>query len=179
MSGRKNYSDEFKRRIVREYLEGKSGWYQVLQEKYGVGRSQLRLWVSLYEAGGIEELTCVCRTYNDEYKIRVIEYKHEHSLSLRQTAAHFGIQSLSIIAKWERIYYEEGEEALFKERRGRKREMSTKNSPKSKKNVNGNEDLLKEVQPLRMENKYFKKLIALVQEREKSGQQTKRPLFRS
>ena len=42
-----------------------------------------------------------------------------------------------------------------------------------KKDVNENEDLLKEVQYLRMENEYLKKLIALVQEREKSEKQTK------
>ena len=41
-----------------------------------------------------------------------------------------------------------------------------------KKDVNENEDLLKEVQRLRMENEYLKKLIALVQERERSEQET-------
>ena len=35
----------------------------------------------------------------------------------------------------------------------------------NKKNVDKNEDLLKEVQQLRMENEYLKKLNALVQER--------------
>lgn len=175
MSGKKKYSDEFKLRIIREYLEGKSGGYRILQKKYGVNRNQIRLWVNLYKAGGIEELTRVCRTYDGEYKIHVVEYMHEHSLSLLQAAAHFGIQSPPTIAKWERIYYEEGKEALFEERRGRMRKMSTKNPPKPKKNVNvnENEDLLKEVQRLRMENAYLKKLIALVQEREKSEQQIK------
>ena len=38
-------------------------------------------------------------------------------------------------------------------------------SKKNKKNVNENEDLLEEVQRLRMENEYLKKLNALVQER--------------
>lgn len=173
MSGKKKYSDEFKLQIVREYLEGKSGGYRILQEKYGVDKGQIRLWVNLYEAGGMEGLIRVRRTYDGEYKIHVVEYKHEHASSLRQTAVHFGIQNLSTIARWERIYHEEGKEALFEERRGRKRKMSTKNFPKSKKNVNENEDLLKEVQRLRMENEYLKKLIALVQERERSEQQTK------
>ena len=173
MSGKKKYSGDFKLQIVREYLEGKTGGYRRLQKKYGVGRSQLLLWVTLYKDRGIEGLTRVCRTYDGEYKIHVVEYMHEHSLSMLQTAAHFGIQSPRTIAKWERIYYEEGKEALFEERRGRTRKMSTKNPPKPKKNVNENEDLLKEVQRLRMENAYLKKLIALVQEREKSEQQKK------
>ena len=50
--------------------------------------------------------------------------------------------------------------------------MSTK-KPKSKKNINENEDLLAEVQRLRMENEYLKKLNALIQEREKSEQKRK------
>ena len=48
-----------------------------------------------------------------------------------------------------------------------------KNYNSKKKDVNENADLLKEVQYLRMENEYLKKLIALVQEREKSEKQTK------
>ena len=43
-----------------------------------------------------------------------------------------------------------------------------KEGEKPKKHVNENEDLLQEVQRLRMENEYLKKLNALVQEREKS-----------
>ncbi len=50
---------------------------------------------------------------------------------------------------------------------GKKKETS------KKKDINENADLLKEVQYLRMENEYLKKLIALVQEREKSEKQTK------
>ncbi len=51
--------------------------------------------------------------------------------------------------------------------------MGKKNSSKPKKNVNENEDLLAEVQRLRMENEYLKKLNALVLEREKSEQKKK------
>ena len=95
-------------------------------------------------------------------------------MSAFQTAAHFGIQSNPTILKWERIYYEEGPKALMEERRGRKKSMPRKkNDTSAKKDVNENADLLKEVQYLRMENEYLKKLIALVQEREKSEKQTK------
>lgn len=58
---------------------------------------------------------------------------------------------------------------MFKERRGRKK-MNDKKPAKPKKKVDENEDLLQEVQRLRMENEYLKKLNALVQEREKSEQ---------
>jgi transposase len=89
-----------------------------------------------------------------------------------QTANLFCSTSHPTVGKWERIYYEEGPEALLEERRGRKN-MGKKNLSKPKKNVNENEDLLAEVQRLRMENEYLKKLNALVLEREKSEQKKK------
>ena len=173
MSGKKKYSDEFKLALVQEYLEGKNGGIKAIAQKYGVPHSHLRRWIHAYKANGIEGLTKVTRTYDGATKIHIVEYMHTNSLSTNQTAAIFGVQSPPTIAKWERIYYEEGKEALLEERRGRKH-MSTK-TPKDtkKKNVNENEDLLAEVQRLRMENEYLKKLNALIQEREKSAKQTK------
>lgn len=77
------------------------------------------------------------------------------------------------VSDWERIYYEEGKEALYEERRGRARKMRAKNPRKKQKAIQENEDLLAEVQRLRMENEYLKKLNALVQKREKSEKKTK------
>ena len=93
-------------------------------------------------------------------------------MSLNETSSYFCIPSDRTVAKWERIYYEEGSDALLEERRGRKN-MGKKRTRKPKKNVNENEDLLAEVQRLRMENEYLKKLNALVLEREKSEQKKK------
>ena len=174
MSGKKKYSDEIKLKVVNEYLKGKTGGTWILSEKYGLAHSQLLRWLKLYEEGGTEFLTNNTRTYSGDFKVYVVEYMHQNAMSLVQTAAHFGIQSESTVARWERIYYEEGIEALYEERRGRSRNMSGKKQGRPpKKDVNENEDLLKEVQRLRMENEYLKKLIALVQEREKSEQQIK------
>ena len=174
MSGKKKYTDEFKIKIVLDYLDGHSGGYESLSAKYGVDYSQIRRWVALYKAGGTEQLTRVTRTYSGEFKVHVVEYMHQTSTSIRPAAAIFGIQSPPTISKWERIYYEEGPAALFEERRGRKNSMpSKKKATLQKKDVNENADLLKEVQYLRMENEYLKKLIALVQEWEKSEKQTK------
>ncbi len=51
--------------------------------------------------------------------------------------------------------------------------MKAKNPRKKQKAIQENEDLLAEVQRLRMENEYLKKLNALVQKREKSEKKTK------
>ena len=173
MSGKKKYTDEFKLNVVMAYLDGHSGGYDRLSEKYGIERSRIRRWVALYKAGGIEQLTRVTRKYSGEFRIYVVEYMHQNSISTRKAAATFGIQSAPTISKWERIYYEEGKAALMKERRGRRKDMSKpKKTQVPNNDVNENEDLLKEVQYLRMENEYLKKLIALVQERERSEQET-------
>ena len=70
------------------------------------------------------------------------------------------------IAKWERIYLEEGEDGLRIERRGRSCSAGgkVKNIP-PKLNKKVEEDLIGEVQRLRAENAYLKKLNALVAER--------------
>ena len=66
----------------------------------------------------------------------------------------------TVVAKWERIYLEEGKEGFYIERRGRK---STGRPAKIKKKVE--EDLIAEVQRLRADNAYLKKLNDLVSER--------------
>ena len=138
----------------------------------GTSESPVRRWVERYRQFGPEGLLLKHGTYDGKFKISVIEYMHENHLSLFQTAVKFGIPTDSTVGKWERIYYEEGPDALLEERRGRK-DMGKKKSSKPKKNVNENEDLLAEVQRLRMENEYLKKLNALVLEREKSEQKKK------
>jgi len=174
MSRKKKYSDELRLQIVKEYLDGKTGGYKQLSAKYGIDHGNIKQWVHIYESGGIEALINVPGTYDGEFKVHVVEYMHQNSLSVRQTAAKFGIKSFPTLSKWERIYYEEGKEALMEERRGRSKKVSTvKKGRPPKKDVNENEDLLAEVQRLRMENEYLKKLIALTQERERQERKTK------
>ena len=97
------------------------------------------------------------KRYTPEFKIKVVETMHREKLSYRETARQFDIPNSRVTA-WERIYLEEGAEGLCIERRGRK---STARPPKIKKE----EDLIAEVQRLRAENAYLKKLNALVAER--------------
>ena len=56
---------------------------------------------------------------------------HENHLSCSETAIHFNLGNYNVIQRWERIYYEEGPEGLYIERRGRSKNMSYK--PKNKK----------------------------------------------
>ena len=100
------------------------------------------------------------KRYTPEFKIKVVETMQKEKLGYREAAQQFDISNHSMVAKWERIYLEEGIEGFYVERRGRK---ATGRPPKLKKEVE--EDLLAEVQRLRAENAYLKKLNALVTER--------------
>ena len=93
----------------------------------------------------------------------MIEYMHTNHLSCLETAIYFNLAGDYVVSKWERIYYEEGPQGLYIERRGRSKNMSSK--PKKKLSKEVEEDLIAENQRLRMENEYLKKLNALVQER--------------
>lgn len=172
MSRKRKYSDEFRLLVVQDYLSGHSGGFTLLEEKYGVPKPCIRRWVHLYEQHGEAGISTPPGKYFGEFKVHVVEYMHMNSLSITETANLFCIPSAATVGKWERIYYEEGSKALLEERRGRKN-MGKKKSSKPKKNVNENEDLLAEVQRLRMENEYLKKLNALVLEREKTERKKK------
>ena len=100
------------------------------------------------------------KRYTPEFKIMVVETMRKEGLSQGETRQRFDISAHDAVAKWERIYLEEGPEGLRIERRGRK---STGRPPKLNKKVE--EDLIAEVQRLRAENDYLKKLNALVAER--------------
>ena len=158
MSRKRRYSDEFRLKIVKEYMSRRSGGTKMLGKKYCIHPSTILRWVHLYENHGRNGLTGGTGSYSGEFKVHVVEYMHNNRMSLTATADHFCIQSVPTLSKWERIYCNN---------------MGKKKPVKPKNNVNQNEDLLAEVQRLRMENEYLKKLNALVQERERSEQKKK------
>jgi len=101
------------------------------------------------------------KRYTGEFKQRVVETMMQEKLSYREAARQFDVNDHKRVASWERIYLEEGPEGLYVERRGHgsKGRLPKKLKPEVE------EDLLAEVQRLRAENDYLKKLNALVAER--------------
>ena len=98
----------------------------------------------------------------------VVETMMREKLSYKEAARQFEVSCDTVVADWERIYLAEGSEGLYIERRGRGSKGRPTKFPKEVE-----EDLLKEVQRLRAENAYLKKLQALVleEERHKSKKQ--------
>ena len=156
------YSSEFKLEVVKYCIDKNHSSYDAAKYFNMPNPSPIKRWIGKFKEHGYEGLMKNQKSsYSGEFKQNVIEYMRDNHLSANQTAIQFNLAGDQIVNKWERIYYEEGPQALYKERRGRTIKMGSK----KKKNVNENEDLLEEVQRLRMENEYLKKLNALVQER--------------
>ena len=158
------YSAEFKLEVVKYYLNG-HGYGETAKYFKLPDFSYVRNWVKKYQEHGTAGLAKNhISSYSGEFKINVVKYMHENHLSLKETAFHFNLAGSDRVAIWERIYYEEGPQALYEERRGRNKNMNSK--PRKKKlSKEVEEDLIAENQRLRMENEYLKKLNALVQER--------------
>ncbi len=101
------------------------------------------------------------KRYTGEFKQKVVETMMQEKLSYKEAARQFEVGDDKRVATWERIYLEEGAEGLYIERRGR----GSKGRPPKRLKPEVEEDLLAEVQRLRAENAYLKKLNALVAER--------------
>ncbi|MGO7924721.1 IS3 family transposase, partial [Rhizobium ruizarguesonis] len=67
--------------------------------------SLLRRWVSSFQKHGKFSLRKPGQRYSATSKRSVLEYMHKHQLSLRQTAAHFGLGQSSQIGIWARQDY--------------------------------------------------------------------------
>ena len=168
----KEWSKEEKLYYVNLILSGEKTAHKIQRED-GISSGMLSIWVKKYNEHGEKGLLKNLKSsYSGEFKQSVIEYMHKNHLSAQETAIHFNLGSVDQATRWERIYYEEGPQVFYEKRRGRNKNMSSK--PRKKKLSKENEeDLIEEVQRLRMENAYLKKLQALVQKRTKPKQSKK------
>ena len=114
------YSYELKKKIVEEYLSGKTS-YQALAMKYNIEKSALKLWVNNYKHFGDEGLmrSRNNREYSVEFKLEAITRYETSECSYRQLALELGLTNPSMIVNWRRKYREEGLEGLRPHKRGR------------------------------------------------------------
>lgn len=167
------YSEKFKLKVVKYYLKNNYGWEYVAKQFDIPSWTTVRKWVRKYKEHGTKGLTKNKSTsYSGEFKQNVVEYMHANHLSATMTATKFNLSNETTVLRWERIYYEKGPQALYKEHCGNNRNMNSK-SRKNNLTKDSKETLIEEIERLRMENAYLKKLQALVQERTKPKQSKK------
>jgi len=170
------YDERFKLKVVQEYL-GKQTGSKALAKKYGCQRSSVEHWVSLYRVHGRGGLRKKHDSYSAQFKLSVLQHMWENELSFGQTAAVFNIRNHAAVGIWERMYREGGFDALIPRPRGRSKQMPapiTKPETSSDDEKRTRDELVAELNQLRMENAYLKKLQALVQARQQQTSSKKR-----
>lgn len=162
------HSDVFKLAAVEAYLSGVEG-VMPIAERYGIHPGLLQEWVAGYREHGVAGVCKKFNYYSAEFKLSILEHRREKKLSQRQTAAIYNIRSRGCLRAWERLYREGGIAALEPRHKGRPRTMSDRASeppPDIPDDQKSKEQLLKELQQLRMEHAYLKKVDALVRARQ-------------
>jgi len=167
MSGKRKYSDQQRLEAVLDILEKGVSLCEVAR-RLGTDHKNVRRWVAFYEQYGVKGISPIKRKvgYSGDFKLSVVRYMRENHLSLFEAAVKFCIPNDSVVLAWDRLYESEGALALYRDNRGKmkkphKRKQSTRVKP-----VKSTEDeLVEELEFLRAENAYLKKLRALVEQR--------------
>lgn len=167
------HDEQFKLAVVRQYLDGDVGYKAVARQR-GLAHSMVHRWITWFQAHGTFVAAKRAGPYSADFKLSVLRHMWDNSLSFGQTAVLFNLRNPHCLSKWERIYRADGPSGLLPRRRGRPKNMTiptTKPEPAPKADERPRDQLIAELEYLRMENAYLKKLRALVQ-----AKQTKAPL---
>lgn len=162
------YEEEFKLKVVKQYLSGKAG-AEALGQRRGLAKSLVQRWVASYRQHGMTGLRKKSSRYTAQFKLSVLKRMWREDWSYKRTATWFDIRSESNVGKWERQYHSGGLDALASRPRGRPKKMPNPNPPApltealSPEDERSREQLLKENIELRAEVAYLKKLDALIQ----------------
>jgi transposase len=172
------YSEQFKLEVVQDYLGAGSSGLRAVAQRYGIpSHFTVRKWVLAFQLHGDVGQRRQRRQYSAEFKLLVLQDMWDNHLSMLQAALKFDIRDHGVVGRWERAYEEGGVEALAPRPRGKPEPMATSvaapASPPDDDN-RSREELLAEVNQLRMEVAYLKKLEALVQARPKQAPKKKR-----
>lgn len=166
---------ELKKEAINQYLLGSAG-AKSIAKALDVNHEVLRMWIKQYEYHGLKAFEKSYTAYSMPFKLDVLNYMNENGTSPNEAAVIFNISSPGVIRRWRSEFNEYGSGALIPKKKGR-RIMADKlnNGSNQNKPAQGSiEALQAELERLRIENAYLKKLNALVQNKEKSPNKTKR-----
>ena len=160
------YNEQFKLTVVRQYLDGRQGYKSVANDHL-LHHVVVKRWVDRYRLHGIAGLQKKFSHYDAEFKLAVLQRMWDEQLSYGEVTALFDIRSPGVVGHWERCYHSGGIDALRPRTRGRPKKMPDIDTPKAplptEDENRTREQLVAEVNHLRMEVAYLKKLRALVQ----------------
>src|SRR5699024_5652781 len=127
------YSEEFKLKIIKEYLKGSLG-YKLLAKKYQILlESSINSWVRNYKEYDLTGISTrpLQRVYPDQLKLTVLQFFQRRCYCFHDAAIKFGMKSHSPIIQWKKDFEKGGIEGLNPKRKGRP-SMSKKYQSKQK-----------------------------------------------
>ncbi|MGG0238484.1 IS3 family transposase [Bacillus rhizoplanae] len=168
------FTSEQKINAVVRYQSGTES-IQDIAESFGANYEVVRMWVKQFEYHGIDAFRKSYTSYSMQDKLDVLNYMNENGTSPNEVAVIFNISSPGIIRKWRIQLRTQGIDALESKKKGRpsmtkKNQKSTQNQTPAEGSV---EALQAEIERLRMENAYFKKVECLSSKQGKITKQDK------
>ena len=151
------YNKDFKQKVVDAYLAGEGG-YKTLAKRFQIpSHESLRKWVIAFKQSGEKGLVSkkTHSNYSVQFKLDVLNYKLRTEDTFQEVALKFDIPELSVISNWFRMFHDRGIEGLS----GKKGSPSMTNKSKNKE-LTKEQQLEKEIELLKAENAYLKKLRA-------------------
>ncbi|WP_022933515.1 transposase, partial [Treponema bryantii] len=84
------YTEAFKMSVIKKHLEEEIPVRQ-LSRDLEINISLIKLWVKKYNTNGFINKKSKTTVFSSEFKLKVLNYQQEYSLSDRETAIKFGI----------------------------------------------------------------------------------------
>ena len=171
------YTAQFKLSAITAFLERGRG-FRHIAARFQMDPTLLRRWVEAYRLHGEASLSSSGGRYSALFKFSVLQRMWRDSLSFRRAAALFNLGDSTQVGRWQQQYYSGGIEALASGKKGLNTAMPKppaklrKSAAPLTKEELAHKALLDELQYLRMENAYLKKLGELgeaVMRREKEA----------
>ncbi|WP_342440663.1 IS3 family transposase [Lysinibacillus sp. FSL K6-0057] len=155
------YTSEEKLQAVLRYIEGKESSHEIAR-LIGTDHKAILNWVKQYEYNGVEAFIKRYTNYSAQFKLDVLNYMIENGTSLLETAAIFNIATPSTLRFWKKQFETKGFDALQSKKNGRPSMKKETNKQPKQAPVEGSPEALQaEINRLRMENEYLKKLNGL------------------
>ncbi len=163
------YTMDFKLSVIQHYLAGHS--YHSTAKLFGIKRSIVQNWVSLYQTHGIDGIRI-----RKSKTIYSPEFKHTAVLqllagkSIRTLAIELNISNHGLLCQWLKAYQTHGIMGLHPKPKGRQSMLKTNKASQTSKpdEQKTHAELIAELQHLRMELDVLKKLEALERQQRKS-----------
>ena len=167
------YTSEEKLQAALRYLEGNESSHEIAKS-IGIDHKAILKWAKQYQYNGVEAFIKRYTNYSTQFKLDVLNFMIENGTSLTETAAIFKIASPTSLREWKKQFETKGFSALQSKKKGHpSMKKDSTIQPKSVPVKGSTEALQAEIDRLRMENEYLKKLNALVQAKGKSPKKTK------